>query len=77
LSHGVINQNVVYPDDFTLNKTSLNNYEFKATSSQYAIDKECKITDSGYGIFKLTIDVYGNKQEVTNDFNWNGFSGAH
>ncbi|MER1719782.1 Ig-like domain-containing protein, partial [Proteus terrae] len=65
LSQGIINQNVVYPDDFTLNKTSLNNYEFKATSSQYAIDKECKITDSGDGVFKLTIDVYGNKQEIT------------
>lgn len=77
LSQGIINQNVVYPDDFTLNKTSLNNYEFKATSSQYAIDKECKITDSGDGVFKLTIDVYGNKQEITNKFNWNGFNGAH
>lgn len=77
LSQGIINQNVVYPDDFTLNKTSLNNYEFKATSSQYAIDKECKITDSGDGVFKLTIDVYGNKKEITNKFNWNGFNGAH
>ncbi|WP_109419242.1 Ig-like domain-containing protein [Proteus terrae] len=77
LSQGVINQNVVYPDNFILNKTSLNNHEFKTTSSQYAIDKECKITDSGYGVFKLTIDVYGNKQEITNDFNWNGFNGAH
>lgn len=77
LSQGVINQNVVYPNDFTLSKTSENTHEFKTTSSQYAIDKECKVSDSGYGVFKLTIDVYGNKQEITKNFNWSGFNGAH
>ncbi len=77
LSQGVINQNVVYPDSFALDKNSGSIYEFKTTSSQYAIDKECRFKDSGHGVFKLTIDVYGNKQEVTKNFNWNGFNGAY
>lgn len=77
LSQGVINQNIVYPNDFALSKTSENTHEFKTTSSQYAIDKECRIKDSGHGVFKLTIDVYGNKQEITKNFNWNGFNGTY
>ncbi|MDM3867440.1 Ig-like domain-containing protein [Proteus faecis] len=77
LSQGVINQHVVYPDNFILNKTSENNHEFKTTSSIYAIDKECKVNDTGYGVFKLILDVYGNKQVVTKNFNWSGSNGAY
>ncbi|WP_311752097.1 Ig-like domain-containing protein [Proteus columbae] len=77
VSHGVINQNVTYPSSFILNKNSGESYEFKTTSSKYAVDKECKVSDSGYGIFRLTVDVYGNKEVITKDFNWSGFNGAH
>lgn len=74
---GVINQSVIYPTPFILDKTSGGIHEFKTTSSQYAIDKECRVTDSGYGVFKLTLDVSGNKTEITKNFNWSGFNGVY
>ncbi|ODQ06206.1 Ig-like domain-containing protein [Shigella sp. FC1655] len=76
-TQGVINQSIVYPSSFTLQKGSGVMHAFETKTLDDAVDKECWEPDSGDGVFKLIIEVHGNKTEMTDTFKWNGGNGIY
>ncbi|OAT25897.1 Ig-like domain-containing protein [Proteus myxofaciens] len=77
LSSGNINSDFTYPGNPEFNQTSSSKIKFEETSSNYAIDKECRISDSGTANLKMTFEIEGTYDSISVPFIWGGNSNAH
>lgn len=69
---GTIIDNVTYPSTKTFYKNLDETLNFYETSSNYAIDRECRNTDAGKGRAVITITVNNNSSYIEKDFKWSG-----
>ena len=71
---GTIIKSVDYPDSYTFHKNLSEKITFYYPSSIYAIDRECRNTDSGTGNLIIELTVNGNKSQFKQGFSWSGAS---
>ncbi|HCH50062.1 MAG TPA: hypothetical protein DEV59_05160 [Proteus sp.] len=71
---GTIIKSVDYPDSYTFHKNLSEKITFYYPSSSYAIDRECRNTDSGTGNLIIELTVNGNKSQFKQGFSWSGAS---
>lgn len=69
---GTLNQDFSYPGSHTFDKNSDSIIQFKETSSNYAVDKECHLADVGTSNLKIELNLLGTKSYINHSVRWNG-----